>query len=165
LLKFIVLSCLVSLECTLKGLFWRMPEQAYTATVQEHHTPMGRVLGSCALEPSQALCGSDTCMPILDKKNTIRSDPSHESHLSKICPDPNYTTPDWISKLSLRIRLPTGHDKPLPQTLIDFPVSYDDLLPPSPHRAVCPEPPSIKRRGLVGKVGSGVGGASTEEIK
>jgi len=40
---------------------------------------MGRVLRSYALEASQGLCGSDTCMPILDHKiieNTLRSDPS-----------------------------------------------------------------------------------------
>jgi len=51
------LSCLVlsCLECTLwEGFFWRMPKQAYTVRA-EHHTPVGRVLRSYALEPSRGI--------------------------------------------------------------------------------------------------------------
>ena len=34
----LVLSCLVSLECTLwEGFFWRMPKQAYTVPCRASH--------------------------------------------------------------------------------------------------------------------------------
>jgi hypothetical protein len=53
------LSCLVSLECTLGGLFLahafagcRSRPTLYRA---EHHTPMGRVFRSYALEPSRGV--------------------------------------------------------------------------------------------------------------
>ena len=52
----------------LKGLFLAHAGAGLHCTVQGHHTAMGRVLRSYALEPSQGLCGSDTCMPILDQK-------------------------------------------------------------------------------------------------
>ena len=81
LLFLAVLSCLVSLECTLGGLFLAHAiAGAYSRPTlyrAEHHTPMGRVLRSLHLNHLGALCGSDTCMPVLDHKiveNTIRSD-------------------------------------------------------------------------------------------
>jgi len=41
-LPFLVLSCLLSLECTLwEGFFWRMPKQAYTVPCRASH-PRGQ---------------------------------------------------------------------------------------------------------------------------
>jgi len=67
----VVLPCLV-LSCFFRvhpqGLFLTHAEAGLHCTVQEHHTPMGRVFRSYALEPSRGLCGSDTCMPVIDHK-------------------------------------------------------------------------------------------------
>ena len=50
-----------------KYLFWFWafrvhPRKTFSGALYraEHHTPMGRVLRSYALEPSRGLCGSDT---------------------------------------------------------------------------------------------------------
>jgi len=71
----------------------------------EYHTPVGRVLRSYALEPISGRCAALThVLPVLDHEiveNTIRSDLSHQSHLSKKCPDPNHTTPNYTLKLSI----------------------------------------------------------------
>ena len=77
-----VLFCLLpfwvrcsSLSCLVLSCFFRVhPWRAFSGACRsrptlyraEHHTPMGRVLRSYALEPSRGLCGSDTCMPVLD---------------------------------------------------------------------------------------------------
>lgn len=67
--NFRFLSCLV-LSCFFRVHPWRAFSGACrsrpTLYRAEHHTPMGRVLRSYALEPSRGLCGSDTCMPVLD---------------------------------------------------------------------------------------------------
>jgi hypothetical protein len=114
-----------------------MPEQAYTVPCKGITPPWAGCLGLMHLNHPRACAALTHVCPSSTKKyDTFRP----LTHLSKTCPDPNYTTPDCISKLSLRTRLPTGHDKPLPQTLIDFPVSYHDLLPPSPTAPSAPSP-------------------------
>ena len=69
------LSCFAHFTCLVLSCFFRVhPWRAFSGACRsrptlyraEHHTPMGRVLRSYALEPSRGLCGSDTCMPVLD---------------------------------------------------------------------------------------------------
>ena len=61
------LSCLVSLKCTLwEGFFCGACRSRPTLYRAEHHTPVGRVLRSCALEPISGRCAALThVLPVL----------------------------------------------------------------------------------------------------
>ena len=75
---FLVLSCLVSLECTLwEGFFWRMPKQAYTVPCRASH-PHGQGAEVLCTRAISGHCAALThVFPVLDHKiveeNTIRS--------------------------------------------------------------------------------------------
>jgi hypothetical protein len=68
-------SCVLTMACLVLSCFFRVhPWRAFSGACRsrptlyraEHHTPLGRVIRSYALEPSRGLCGSYTCMPVLD---------------------------------------------------------------------------------------------------
>ena len=93
--------------CLVLSCFFRVhPRRAFSGACRsrptlyraEHYTPVGRAgcSGLTHLNHLGVLCGSDTCMPVLDHKfveNTMRSDLSLQSHLSKDAQIPTILLP------------------------------------------------------------------------